>query len=261
MNGRRPARSPGPVRARDLGPGRAAQRAQQPERDVAQLAVVGDEHQQADAGIGDARRSRSRRAGRSRSRCGPRGWRCRRGSMVVISEPAEGRERQQLGLQEAKRSRRSWLSVKTIAAAAANAPPLETPTSAGSASGLRNSPCMIAPAPRAGRRPSRSARSGESGSTTARAGRARRAGSAAPSATRPSAAGSRASGMPAAPTVSAISAAPTSANSRPTMASDGTARRAPDATFPVWRGLSQLPSVLGLANALIAGNSPSARPA
>ena len=38
-----------------------------------------------------------------------------------------------------------WLSVNTIAAAAANAPPEDTPTSAGSASGLRNSPCMMAP--------------------------------------------------------------------------------------------------------------------
>ena len=38
-----------------------------------------------------------------------------------------------------------WLSVNTIAAAAASAPPEDTPTSAGSASGLRNSPCMMAP--------------------------------------------------------------------------------------------------------------------
>ena len=39
-----------------------------------------------------------------------------------------------------------WLSVKTIAAAARKrAPPEETPTSAGSARGFRNSPCMMAP--------------------------------------------------------------------------------------------------------------------
>ena len=37
----------------ELGPGCAAQRAQQPERDIAQLAVVGDEDEEPDAGIGD----------------------------------------------------------------------------------------------------------------------------------------------------------------------------------------------------------------
>ena len=54
MNGSasRPSASTGAMRG-GLGPGRAAQRPQQPERDIAQLAVVGDEHQKPDAGIGD----------------------------------------------------------------------------------------------------------------------------------------------------------------------------------------------------------------
>src|SRR5262245_1655849 len=64
--------------------------------------------------------------------------------MVVASEPANAES----GSSSFCRKRTlspNLLSVKTIAAAAANAPPEETPTSAGSARGLRNRPCMIAP--------------------------------------------------------------------------------------------------------------------
>ena len=146
------------------------------------------------------------------------------------------------------------LSVKTIAAAAANAPPEETPTSAGSARGFRNSPCMMAP-DAASRPPTiaaaaiRGIRIDHSTSWS----RAREE-SGEPSLHSPSAAGSRASGIPAAPTVSAISAAQASTISRPASVSAAEGRRA----YPLRRLL-----VLGRlsATAVIAGNSPSARPA
>ncbi len=64
--------------------------------------------------------------------------------MVVTSEPAKAATGSNWCCMK-RRLSPSWLSVNTIAAAAANAPPEETPTSAGSARGLRNRPCMIAP--------------------------------------------------------------------------------------------------------------------
>ena len=63
---------------------------------------------------------------------------------MVTSEPKKAASGSSWFCMKRRLSPR-WLSVKTIVAAAANAPPLETPTSAGSASGLRNSPCMMAP--------------------------------------------------------------------------------------------------------------------
>ena len=125
-------------------------------------------------------------------------------------------------LHEAAGSAPIRLSPNTIAAAAASAPPAETPTSAGSASGLRNRPCMMAPR-------CREQGADHGGHGDARqpdrpqhqlVARERRIAGVAPS---PSAAGSRASGMPAAPIVSAISAAPASAISRQ---SEGQRRRA-----------------------------------
>ena len=94
--------------------------------------------------------------------------------------------------------------VKTMAlGAAASAPPLETPTSAGSASGFRNSPCMIAPA--AASRPPTIAVAAIRGMRIDHSTSWSRAvmASAVALPARPSAAGSRARGMPAAPTVSA----------------------------------------------------------
>ena len=74
---------------RELGPGRAAQRAQHPERDVAQLPVVGDEDQKPDAGIGERgdrkpaeQEDRDRGPALARSRCD-------RGRSVVTSEPTK----------------------------------------------------------------------------------------------------------------------------------------------------------------------------
>ena len=81
---------------RDLGPGRAAQRAQQPERDVAQLAIVGDEDQKPDAGIGD-RGDRESRQQEDRDRGAARAA----GDAIEDDgrdqRAGEGRERQQLG--------------------------------------------------------------------------------------------------------------------------------------------------------------------
>ena len=119
-----------------------------------------------------------------------------------------------------------WLSVNTIAAAAASAPPEETPTNAGSASGLRNSPCMMAPdaasrAPTIAAAAIRGIRIDHSTSWSRAS-----IGPAAASAHRPSAAGSRASGMPAAPIVSATSAAPASATSRQMRVSEAGGRNA-----------------------------------
>ena len=56
----------------------------------------------------------------------------------------EGRQRQQLVLQEADAFAETAVG-EDDRGGAANAPPEETPTSAGSASGLRNRPCMMAP--------------------------------------------------------------------------------------------------------------------
>ena len=130
-----------------------------------------------------------------------------------------------------------WLSVNTIAAAAASAPPEETPTSAGSASGLRNSPCMIAPeaassAPTIAAAAMRGIRIDHSTSWS-------RASVGAASPHSPSAAGSRASGMPAAPMVSAISAAPTSAISRQTRRGKREAERVSAARLRTRRAVGQ----------------------
>ena len=64
--------------------------------------------------------------------------------MVVTSDPAKAASGSNSFCMK-RRLSPNRLSVNTIAAAAANAPPEDTPTSAGSASGLRNRPCMIAP--------------------------------------------------------------------------------------------------------------------
>ena len=84
-----------------LGPGRPAQRAQQPERDVAQLAIVGNEHQQSDAGIGD-------RGDRNSGQQEDRNRRPSRTARDSIEDDGrrkrahESRERQQLILHEAQ---------------------------------------------------------------------------------------------------------------------------------------------------------------
>ncbi len=54
-----------------LGPGRAAQRSQEPERDVAQLPIVSDKHQKADSGIGNRRdrKPRQQENGDRRAAC------------------------------------------------------------------------------------------------------------------------------------------------------------------------------------------------
>ena len=207
-----------------LGPGRSAQRAQQPERDVAQLAIVGDEHQKPDAGIGD-RGDRNSRQQEDRNR-GPA--RAARDSIEDDGRRQRAREscdRQQLVLHEAKaladlavgeddrcRSRER--------AAGGNA------DQRGIGEGISKQPlhdragCREQPAHHGGggdpRNPDRPQH--ELVAREIWTGRA--------SVQRPSAAGSRASGIPAAPTVSAISATPTSAISRPARVSDAAGRNA-----------------------------------
>ena len=63
---------------------------------------------------------------------------------MVASEPANAASGSNSFCMK-RRLSPNLLSVNTIAAAAKKAPPEDTPTSAGSASGLRNRPCMIAP--------------------------------------------------------------------------------------------------------------------
>ncbi len=167
----------------------------------------------------------------------------------MASAPQEGRERQQLGLQEAQCLAEAAVG-EDDRAAAASAPPLETPTSAGSARGLRNSPCMIAPAA-ASRPPIIAARrSAESGSTTARAGRApqmdRRG-------RRPQGRAPRAGGRAecrAAPTLSATSAGRDGPASRRTAIDASPARRTP-------RGVRD--RVAASPRSVIGGSSPSTR--
>ncbi|MGX1136882.1 hypothetical protein AB7M11_001118 [Bradyrhizobium ottawaense] len=141
-------------------------------------------------------------------------------------------------------------SVNTIALAAASAPPLETPTSAGSASGLRNSPCMIAPA--AASRPPTIAAAAIRGTRIDHSTSWSRAVMAVLSPDRPSAAGRRERGMPAAPKLSATIAATASTAIRRGIANDADRRRelerrsVPRASVPI--------------ATLIAGNSPPTAP-
>ena len=84
-----------------LGPGRAAQRSQQPERDIAQLAIVGDEHQEPDAGIGDGGDCQTRQQkDRDRGAAGAAGDGVENDGRRQRAR--ERRQRQQFVLHEAK---------------------------------------------------------------------------------------------------------------------------------------------------------------
>ena len=129
----------------------------------------------------------------------------------------------------------------TMVAAAASAAPLDTPTSAGSASGLRNRPCMTAPA--AASRPPMTSASTMRGSLIDQSTRASRATSVGSPGVRPIAAAMRPGGMPAAPMVAATSAASKTSTSRAGSTSsridlrhDGLARDAVTAAAPVIAG-------------------------
>ena len=101
----RSVRGPGTARRRardddrpggpELGPAGAGQRAERPERQVAQLAVVGDEDQRFLSPPGPARPARSRPAASSRSRSGRAGWRC--GRAAASSPSRRGRPRPRPG--------------------------------------------------------------------------------------------------------------------------------------------------------------------
>ena len=140
----RAARRNGAI-ADDLGQVAPPSEPSSPERDVAQLPVVGDEDEKADPGIGE-RRDREPAEQEDRDRGAALARRdADRATVVVASAPrkaATGSSSNGSGRSAAASS----LSPITMVAAAASAPPLDTPTSAGSASGLRNRPCMMAPA-------------------------------------------------------------------------------------------------------------------
>ena len=86
---------------RGLRPCRATERAEQPEGNVAQLPVVGDEHQKADAGIGDGRDGKT-----CQQEDGDRGAAVAAGDSIKQrggeQRSHECGDRQQLQLQEAE---------------------------------------------------------------------------------------------------------------------------------------------------------------
>ena len=130
---------------RDLRPGRAAERAEHPEGDVAQLAVVGEEDEQADAGIGQ-RRDREP----AEQQRGDRGAALARRDAVEHrggrERADEGGERQRPRTAARRRAapaacrRARWWRRRRARRRSTRRP------APGSASGLRNSPCMTAPA-------------------------------------------------------------------------------------------------------------------
>ena len=111
-------------------------------------------------------------------------------------------------------------SPTTMASAEAKPAPGEMPASIGSASGLRNRPCITVP-PAASSAPIITASAMRGNRTDHSTSWSRAVSAASSPCTRPSAAGRRRSGMPAAPTVAAIAAAATSAMTSAPMTSSG----------------------------------------
>ena len=143
-------------------------------------------------------------------------WRCGRESRVAASDPTNAASGSNSN-EEAAPEPASMRSPVTIVAAAASAPPLETPNSAGSARGLRNRPCMMVPL--AARSPPIMTASTMRGSRIDHSTSWSRASVAASLSltAKPSAAGTRRTGIPAAPIVTAITVTIASSNSNATV--------------------------------------------